>query len=377
MALQPKDTRYSVTLGQGLSLRIHPTGTKSWVFRTSSHGTVSDIILGHFPETTLLKAKQLTREKQKELGKKPIKGYTFYDAFRLWCDIKKGTITSYKAEKRRLEKNVIPFIGTRSLDEIYAPLIIQILKPLTSLKKVATANRLAMRIKEILDFAVCAGYIKSNPLSKFNKMFETKQTKNLASLSWKKLPNIMEVIATADKKIQILFLWSLCSLLRPIETVKIKKEYIEGSILVLPAEIMKKRRIHRVPLTPFMQQLLQLANKEYNHPRSSYIFSGRKAGTCISSQTLTKWFYESDLSGKIVAHGIRALGRTWLKDKHCPFEIGECFLAHLVGNETTKAYLRTDYLEERTRWMYRWNSYIYNCAQKAGIIENLGLNPST
>lgn len=377
MALQPKDTRYSVTLGQGLSLRIHPTGTKSWVYRTSSHGTVSDIILGHFPETTLIKAKQLTREKQKELGKKPMKGYTFYDAFKLWCDIKKGTITSYKAEKRRLEKNILPFIGSRNLDEIYAPLIIQILKPLTSCRKVATANRLAMRIKEILDFAVCAGYIKSNPLSKFNKMFESKQTKNLASLHWKELPQIMETISSADNRIQILFLWSLCSLLRPIETVKIKKEYVEGFTLVLPADIMKKRRIHRVPLTAFMKQLLDLANKEFSHPRSSYIFSGRKAGTHISSQTLTKWLYESNLSGKLVAHGIRALGRIWLKDNGCPFEVAECFLAHLVGNETTKAYLRTDYLDERTKWMYQWNLYIYDCAQKAGIVENLSLNTST
>lgn len=55
-----------------------------------------------------MQARQIARRKRKELGQEPPRGYVLSDAFRLWCNLKRGRITSYMDEKRRLERYVIP-----------------------------------------------------------------------------------------------------------------------------------------------------------------------------------------------------------------------------------------------------------------------------
>lgn len=79
--------------------------------------------LGNYPEMSLKEARQITRQKKKELGQEPPKGYVFADAFRIWCDQKRGRIVSYENEKRMIERHLLRHIKNRQLDEITAPLI--------------------------------------------------------------------------------------------------------------------------------------------------------------------------------------------------------------------------------------------------------------
>lgn len=102
-ALKPKEKRYSVAIENGLTLRVHPSGSKSWLVRVSQNGRNVDITLGHFPEMGLAQAKAVARRKQKEFDVKPVGGYTLKDAFVLWCNLKRGRIVSYKDEKKRIE----------------------------------------------------------------------------------------------------------------------------------------------------------------------------------------------------------------------------------------------------------------------------------
>ena len=111
--------------GFGLTLRVQPTGTKTWVLRLSVNGRMSDLTIGRWPEISLLQARQKARQMRKRAGLEPPRGYVFRDAFKLWCGLKKGRIVSYEAEKRRLEKYVLGPIGGRQIDEITAPLVIQ------------------------------------------------------------------------------------------------------------------------------------------------------------------------------------------------------------------------------------------------------------
>lgn len=53
-----------------------------------------------------MQARQQARRKRKELGQEPPRGYVLSDAFRLWCNLKRGRITSYMDEKRRLERYI-------------------------------------------------------------------------------------------------------------------------------------------------------------------------------------------------------------------------------------------------------------------------------
>ena len=320
-----------------------------------------------------MQARQLARRKRKELGQEPPRGYILADAFRLWCNLKRGRIVSYKDEKRRLERYILKPLGSRQLDEITAPLIIATVQHIEKAGHQATLKRVLMRIREIMDLAVCAGYILHNPIDRVSRVFASPVVKSMPSLPWQELPTIMVTMAKAPIRMQALFLFSLVTMLRPGEIAKLRKEWIDGNTLTIPAGEMKKGRTHRVPFTSFMLQLIAIEQSQSPHQRSSFIFSGRKSGSHISSQSLAKYLHSTDLSGKLVAHGLRSIARCWMADNGYPFEIAEACLSHVAGNQVSRAYQRSDYLDARRPIMKAWCDHVECCAHEAGLLTDFPL----
>ena len=355
--------------GFGLALRVQPTGTKTWVLRLSVNGRLSDITLGRWPEISLLQARQMARKKRKSLSLEPPRGYILRDAFKLWCGLKKGRIVSYEAERRRLERYVMRSIGSRQIDEITAPLVIHTVKGLDRAGKRATLKRVIMRTREILDLAVCAGFIEHNPIERVSRVFAPPVVKPMPSVHWKELPKVMAVMAQAPRRVQVLFLFQLATMLRPGEAASIRKEWIGDLTLTIPATSMKKGREHRVPLTPFVLRLIEEEQRLSPHPRAGFVFSGRKAGTHVSAQALAKHLHSTELKGRLVAHGLRSIARSWAADSAVPFEVAEACLSHVVGSQVSRAYQRSDFLEARRAVMTEWSSHIADCAQSAGLLD--------
>lgn len=367
-ALRPREKRYTVTDGHGLTLKVQPTGTKSWVLRVSASGRVSDLFLGHWPEVSLMQARQAARRKRKELGQEPPRGFVLRDAWRLWKDLKRGRIVSYQDEKRRMERYIIDPLGSRQIDEISAPLVIHTVRTLDRAGKRATLKRVLMRTREVLDLAVCAGYILHNPVERVSRVFAPPEVKPMPAVHWKELPHVMRVMAEAPRRVQILFLFQLATMLRPGEAASIRKEWIEDSTLTIPATSMKKGREHRVPLTPFVLSLIEEEKMLSPHPRAAYVFSGRKAGTHVSTQALAKYLHGTELKGKLVSHGLRSIARSWAADMSVPFEVAEACLSHVVGSQVSRAYQRSDFLEARRSVMAAWSVHVARCAQSAGML---------
>lgn len=373
-ALKPREKRYSLAIEKGLTIRVNPSGLKSWLLRIPQNGRVIDITLGHFPEMSLSEAKQKARNKQKEFDISPINGYVLRDGFVLWCNLKRGHIASYKDEKRRLEQYIIKPLGFRQLDEITAPLVIKTVRHIENAGKQATLKRVLMRLREILDICVCAGYIEHNPLSRVSKVFAPAKVKPMPSTDWKKLPEVMTIMREAPPRIQNLFLFSLCSMLRPGEVAKLEKSWIQNDTIIIPSSEMKKGRAHRVPLTEFMKELIERERQLSPHPKNKYVFAGRTSSAHINKQTLAKWLNRSELRNQLVAHGLRSIARCWLADNEVQFEIAESCLSHIVGDRVYRAYQRSDFLEARRKVMGLWCDYIFNCALCAGLI---GQSPIT
>ena len=250
-ALKPREKRFAVADGHGLCLRVYPSGVKSWYLRISYSSRVTDIALGRWPEISLMQARQEARRRRKTLGLEPPRGYVLNDAFKLWCGLKKGRIVSYADERRRLERYLIKPLGRRQIDEISAPLVITTVKHIEAEGHQATLKRVLMRTREILDLAVCAGYIHHNPCERLSRVFAAPVVTPMPAPEWHELPNIMQVMKSAPVRMRILFLFSTCSMLRPGENAKLKRSWIDGDILTIPAKEMKMGRMHRVPLTVF------------------------------------------------------------------------------------------------------------------------------
>lgn len=368
-AMKPRDKRYSVADGNGLTLRVMPSGRKIWYLRTSCSGRVADKRLGELPDMSLMQARQKARRLRKDIGLEPPKGYVLKDAFRLWCRLKKPQIVSYQDERRRLERYIIEPLGNRQLDEITAPLVIRTVQPIEKDGKQATLKRVLMRLREILDLAVCAGYIEHNPLARVSKVFAPPQVKPMPSVDWRELPTVMAVMKEAPERMRVLFLFSLCSMLRPGENASLEKSWITEDAIHIPAEHMKKRKPFRLPLTGFMRELLEREAALSPHPRCAFVFAARVTGRHISAQALAKHLHSTELKGRLVAHGLRSIARSWLADEAVPFDVSEMCLSHDVGTQVSRAYQRSDFFDARRSVMERWSEHVRACAECAGMID--------
>lgn len=372
-ALKPNEKRYSVAIENGLTIRVHPSGRKSWLVRVSLNGRSIDITLGHFPEMSLAEAKQAARKKQKEFDVKPVGGYTLRDAFVLWSNLKRGRIVSYRDEKRRIEYYLMRHLGSRQLDEITAPLVIKTVQIIERQGKQSTLKRILMRLREMMELAVCAGYIDANPLHRVSRVFAPARSTAMPSVDWRDLPTVMKVIKDAPIRMQNYFLFSLCSMLRPGEVAKLEKGWIINDVIHIPACEMKKGKSHRVPITSLMKELLKRERMLSPHPKNKYVFAGRASNGHISKQALAKWLHSSSLKGQLVAHGLRSIARCWMADNGVNFEIAEACLSHVVGDHVYRAYQRSDFLESRRNVMERWCSYVLFCAASAGIMTDFAM----
>ena len=372
-ALKPREKRFPVADGHGLCLRVYPSGIKTWYLRTSYAGRVTDLRLGAWPEVGLKQARQEARRRRKAMGLEPPRGYVLADAFKLWCGLKRGRIVSYADERRRLERYLIAPLGRRQIDEITAPLVIATVKHIEAAGHQATLKRVLMRTREILDLAVCAGFIAHNPCARVSRVFAAPVVTPMPAPPWSELPQVMRVMRSAPPRMRVLFLWSLCSMLRPGENVKIRRSWIVGVVLTIPAEEMKKGRAHRVPLTSFMKQLLGAALALSPHPKSDLIFAARSAGKHVSAQALAKHLHGTELRDRLVAHGLRSIARSLLADHDVPYEVAEACLSHAVGSAVSRAYQRSDFLTARAPVMQAWCACVEHCAREAGVLDELPL----
>ena len=370
-ALKPKKRRYQITDQSGLALRVQISGVKSWVVRVPQNGRVLDITLGHWPEISLLQARAMARKKRQELQLDSSGSYTVRDAFKFWCNKKKGRISSYRDEKLRLEKYIVSKIGSRQLDSINPPILIKLVEPIEAAGKQSTVKRLLMRTREIFDMAVNAGFLNSNPLAKITKVFATPEVRHMPSIDWKELPIVISQIkAKAPPKYRALFLFSLATLLRPGEVVSIRIDWISDEAITIPAQFMKMKRVHRIPLTPYLITLINEAKAIRKNKRSPFLFPATNKNQHISGQAMAKWLHDQpEFRDRLVAHGLRSIGRSWFADNDVPFEVAEACLAHLVGSQVVRAYQRTDFFAPRQKVMLSWHAYIETCARCAQVLS--------
>lgn len=367
--LIPKTKRYTVKLGESLFLRVLPSGRKSFVLRYYCGGTVRDITLGSWPELKVMQAVQAAHLKREDLKIRPSKGLTFMDGLRLWKNKKRGHLVSYADEIQRINTHLTPYLGRMKLEDITAPVALNVLIKLDA--KIPTQKRCLMRLNEILELSVCAGLLKQNPCRKLSRVFATHTPINRPFIPASNLHKLF--IELKNKNMPEWFhcyvLFAVYSLLRPVECCSVRWDWIKYDVLTLPAEIMKKRRIHRIPLCPQILTLLE-HTKTLRKRRSVYIWSFGRSGAHINKQHLSKWLLTTELKSRLCHHGLRATGRTWMRDEGISHEVAEDALAHISGSVTERAYLRGDYLEQRREVMRRWWLYVYGqyCAVCAPII---------
>ncbi|ELA8132004.1 integrase domain-containing protein [Vibrio parahaemolyticus] len=382
---KPKEKEYRLSDGQGLQLRVLPSGSKQWQlnYYRPTNGKRANFNLGRFPDVNLAQARKnslLAKEliaqgidpqedqKKKQQDYKEIHEHTFVNVAKEWFEIKKDSVTSDYASDilRSLELHIFPYLADTPVKNITAPLVIELLKPIEAKGSLETVKRLSQRLNEVMNFATNCGLIQANPLTGIKAAFKKPKKENMAALKPAELPELMGAIANASIKrtTRCLLEWQLHTMTRPAEASGAKwcEVDIDEKVWTIPAERMKKRREHRIPLTEQAIELLDVMKPISGH--REFIFpSDRDPKKPCNSQTANMALKRMGFAGRLVSHGLRSLASTTLNEQGFEADLIEAALAHVDDNQVRSAYNRTDYLERRIPMMCWWSGHIGEAAK--------------
>lgn len=394
---RPKEKEHTLWDGKGLCVRVsaQPKDTKSWIFSyyRPHTGKRANISLGLYPTVSLAAARR-TREEYLELlsqkidpahyraeqkrAKSEAHANTLRKVAEKWFAIKRSRVSeAYAADIwRSLESHIFPKLGDTPLHQIKPRHVIEVLKPVAAKGALETVRRMCQRVNDIMDFAVISDLIDSNPLTMISKAFESPTKENMPSLKPEELPVLMQTLARASIKLttRCLIEWQLQTMVRPGEAAGTRWEEIdfEKKTWTIPAERMKKKRPHVVPLTPQSLALLEVMKPI---SRNEYVFpSDRNPRTHTNEQTANMALKRMGFGGRLVAHGLRSLASTILNDVgHFDPDVIEAALAHTDKNEVRAAYNRAQYLKRRRDMMNWWSDHIVTAAagnMSLGAVED-------
>jgi len=381
---KPKDKEYSLSHGQGLSLRVRTNGTKEWVLRYKRPftGVRAAIKLGNYPDLTIINAQvcrtnclnllaknidpleaRTAKDREKQTGKTN----TLELVAAKWFAVKKTKITSdfSKDVWRSLDSHIFPKLGNNPISQIDAPMVIEAISPVAARGNLETVKRLCQRLNEIMTFAVNTGVIHHNPLAGIRESFANPVKKHNPTLKPDQLPMLMSKLnyASINLTTRVMIEWQLHTMVRPMESAGTRWEEINfnDNTWTIPPQRMKKKREHIVPLSPQALALLAVMQPISGH-REHVFPSQREPSRHANEGSPNVALKRMGFKDMLTAHGMRALASTTLNEEAFDYDIIEMALAHIDPNETRRSYNHAMYLPRRRVMMDWWSNRIDEAA---------------
>lgn len=362
--------------GGGLYLVVDKSGAKRWVFLYRRDDKLREMGLGGIKSVTLARARELASEARTNLqagidpiaaknSSAPVAVPTFGDEADAFIAAMAPQFRNAKhldQWKMTLKKYAAP-LRPKRVDEISTIDVLEVLKPIW-LTKPETAGRLRGRIERVLDAASAKGHRTgqnpalwrghlANLLPKRKKLSRGHH----AAMAYEDVPAFVADLRERDAMAARALEFTILTAARTGETFGATWREIDlkAAVWVIPAERMKAGREHRVPLTPRAVEILtELAGLKAG--RDAFVFPGRKEGRPLSVMAMDMLMRRMKVD--FTVHGFRSSFRDWAGEETTfPREVAEAALAHVVGDETERAYRRGDALEKRRKLMAAWANY--------------------
>lgn len=359
--------------GEGLYLKIDATGAKRWIQRIVIQGKRRDIGLRSLSLVSLAEAREVALENRKlaRQGRDPIAEkrssqsiLTFEQASRRIHERDAPTWRNPKHAKQwlsTLEAYVFPFFGKKRMDLIGSADVREALDPIWQTRP-ETARRIRQRINVVFEWGISNGWRQDNPVTAASRGL-AKQFRTVKHMKWVPYTEVSKAIevvqnseASQSTKLAMEFL--ILTATRSGETRGARWSEIstDKKEWVIPAERMKAKRIHKVPLSERCLKILKEA-KKLKGEDSDLVFPGTVKGKPLSDMTLSKLLKELRVDS--VPHGFRTSFKVWAEEKtNFPPRVSEAALAHTIKDKTEAAYARTDLFEKRRELMNAWTDYL-------------------
>jgi len=371
-----KAGRYTDDQTKGLHLWVKSQKQRYWILRFTYKGKRQNMSLGAYPEISLKSARHRAIRTRNDInnGINPIelkiatnapnevesKKITFEEFATNYINTMRPRWGNEKHADQWLstmKTYAFPDIGSLALDEIDTDHIHKILLGIW-IKKPETASRVRGRIERILSSATVAKHRQGINPAQWKGHLEhllpptPKSNNHHEALPYEQMTNFLASIREIDRVSALALEFTILNASRTGEVINAMREEVDNDIWTIPANRMKARKEHQVPLGKRSLEIIEIAQSLDKD--SIYLFSNK--GRPLSNMTmllLTRKFAQNK-----TVHGFRSTFRDWVAEEtEHSAEVAEMALAHTISSQTEAAYRRGNLIERRRRLMNDWESY--------------------
>lgn len=367
-------------------LLIKDTGLRAWCWDYTFARKKKTLRLGRYPEVSLAEARASRDQARKTLGRgldpgeerKALKlaqlaamENSFENVATAWWEL-------WRTDKHpryatnvlgALKAHVFPKLGTKPVQCIETTDLTKAVEAAHA----AGARELARRIKftcsMVFRYAILKGLSKRNPAADFKPkdILPSRRAKHHARLDIAELPELLRKIEAYQGTPVTRFAVSFMALtfVRTSELIAAKWAEIdwERAEWRIPAERMKMKTLHVVPLAPQAISLLKSLQTISGH--REHLFPGdRNPKLPISNNTILKALERMGYLHRMTGHGFRGMASTYLHEAQFPSEHIELQLAHQKRNKVAAAYDWAKHLPKRREMMEHWADYLEAAKRK-------------
>ncbi|MGC2456705.1 MAG: integrase arm-type DNA-binding domain-containing protein [Gallionellaceae bacterium] len=378
---KPKAKPYKLADGGGLFLLVQPNGAKYWRLKYRHGGREKLLALGVYPETTITEARTRREEARKLLAngndpgavKQAQKRQTkiaadnsFEKIAREYHTLKMPIWSEHHATDwiNSLEREVFPKFGQRPLVEIETPDVLEILRAIEARGTFEIRARVLQRVRAVFSYAIGSGRARHNPAAGIGRevLAPTPKVKHLPALDANEMPQFLCALAEYQQRAKsspVVFAATRLLMMTFVRTGEVRgaqwSEFdLDAALWVIPAERMKARQPHTVPLSRQAVEVIRELQPLTGHLPA--LFPNRNGeGAVISENTVLKVIERLGYKGRMTGHGFRSVASSYLNNLGMirPDMI-EAQLAHGDRDQVRAAYNRADYMEYRKAMMQFW-----------------------
>lgn len=378
---RPKATAYKLTDEKSLFLLVMPNGAKYWRMRYRYLGKQKTLSFGVWPEVSLADAREKRDAARKQIAegldpaaeKKLKRIRAQIDSNNTFKSVAEEWVLKCEREeraKRTLEKirwlldMAYPLIGARPINDIEVQEVLVVLRKLEATGRYESARRMRSVISRVFRYGIATARCRRDVAADLRGAIVVPKTKHYAAITTPKeagelLRSIEECSGQAITRFALRMTPHV--FVRPGELRRAEwTEFdFERSVWSIPAEKMKMRWPHKVPLSRQVLAILEEVRPLTGH--SPYVFPAfhtwkRPMSENTITFALRRMGYGQD---QMTAHGFRAMAATLLNEMGIwnPDAI-ERQLAHMEHNGVRRAYARGQYWDERVEMMQHWSDYL-------------------
>ena len=384
-SFKPANKLYRKADSHGLALEINPNGSKIWRHRYRYNNKPTMMSLGHYPEVSLLDARQ-ERDNNKQLLKKGINPArsksslsiakpTFSEMFDKWIDSKKDIWTSgyFDDTLQRANNYLMPILSNLPVEDIKSPDMLNLLLKIQDMGKLDMLKKVKGIANGVFGYSVGMGLINVNPVRDLpNDIFKKIPIKHYVTITDpREIAGLLNKLNQYHGSHEVNTALKLAPhlMLRPSELSGLLWSEIDfdEKLIRIGSDRMKMKRMHLVPLSKQTFAMFQKLSKRYIV--SAFVFPGaRNNNKPITPDSLRNAIRKLGISkDKFTTHSFRSMASTRLNEFNYKGDVIEMQLSHSPRDKIRSAYNHAEYLPERKKMMQDWSDYLDKLQNKTSV----------